>query len=53
MRAMLQTRIIDGREYLIIPVQDEIEVNGIRILPKKQEGGPEDQAPAGDEEIPF
>lgn len=32
MSEMLTTRVIDGREYLLIPVVDEIEVNGIRIL---------------------
>lgn len=35
MTSMLQTRILDGHEYLVIPIQDDIEVNGIRILPKK------------------
>jgi hypothetical protein len=49
MKDMLQTRVLDGREYLVIPIQDEIEVNGIRILPKKQ--GREDAA--GEEEVPF
>ena len=32
MADMLRTRVIDGREYLMIPVTDELEVNGIRIL---------------------
>lgn len=36
MTQMLTTRVIDGREYLLIPVVDEIEVNGIRILQTAQ-----------------
>ena len=32
MSDMLKTRVIDGMEYLLIPVTDELEVNGIRIL---------------------
>lgn len=32
MAGMLRTRVIDGLEYLLIPVSDELEVNGIRIL---------------------
>lgn len=28
---IIETRIIDGREFLLIPVSDNIEVNGIRI----------------------
>ena len=31
------TRVIDGMEYLLIPVVDELEVNGIRILQAKKE----------------
>ena len=34
MTALITTRIIDGREFLLIPIQDDIEVNGIRILPR-------------------
>jgi hypothetical protein len=34
---MIRTRVIDGMEYLIIPVVDEIEVNGIRILRSRRE----------------
>ena len=49
MKDMLKTRVLDGREYLVIPIQDEIEVNGIRILPRKQ-GGEEAGA---EEEVPF
>ncbi len=32
MTEMIKTRIIDGTEYLLIPVVDDVEVNGIRIL---------------------
>ena len=32
MADMLKPRVIDGMEYLLIPVTDELEVNGIRIL---------------------
>ena len=32
MADMLKTRVIDGMEYLLIPVTDELTVNGIRIL---------------------
>ncbi len=32
MTSMISTKVIDGREYIVIPVQDDIEVNGIRIL---------------------
>lgn len=28
---LVETRVIDGREYLLIPIADDIEVNGIRI----------------------
>lgn len=31
----LETRVIDGREYLLIPIADDIEVNGIRIRQTK------------------
>ena len=37
MADMLKTRVIDGMEYLLIPVVDELEVNGIRILQKKKD----------------
>ncbi len=32
MSAMITTKVIDGREYILIPVQDDIELNGIRLL---------------------
>ena len=54
MKEMLQTRILDGREYLIIPVQDQIEVNGIRILPRKQDPSPLQSAePSEEQGLPF
>ncbi|HAB94610.1 MAG TPA: hypothetical protein DCF49_07600, partial [Lachnospiraceae bacterium] len=37
MSSMLKTRVIEGMEYLLIPVTDELEVNGIRILQTKKE----------------
>lgn len=41
MADMIKTRFIDGIEYLTIPVADDIEVNGIRILQsrKDKDGG--------------
>lgn len=36
MADMLKTRVIDGMEYLLIPVTDELEVNGIRILQSRK-----------------
>ena len=50
MKDMVKTRVLDGREYLVIPIQDEIEVNGIRILPRKQGG---QEAAREEEELPF
>ena len=47
MTQMITTRILDGREYLLIPVQDEIEVNGIRIVSKV--GMQEDRQEEADE----
>ena len=43
MTSMITSRIIDGREYLLIPVQDDVEVNGIRILPQRVRSNPEDE----------
>ena len=37
MADMIKTRFIDGIEYLTIPVADDIEVNGIRILQSRKE----------------
>ncbi|MEE0955731.1 MAG: DUF4317 domain-containing protein [Eubacterium sp.] len=31
---LIESRMIDGQEYLVIPVSDDILVNGIRIRPK-------------------
>lgn len=28
---LVETRVIDGHEYLLIPIADDLEVNGIRI----------------------
>lgn len=30
--ALLETRVIGGQEYLLVPLSDEVELNGIRIL---------------------
>lgn len=41
---LVETRIIDGRQCLVIPVDDHIEVNGISvrtIKPAGQTGGTE------------
>lgn len=32
MTSMITTKVIDGREYILIPVQDDIELNGVRLL---------------------
>ena len=37
MADMIQTRFIDGVEYLTIPVANDIEVNGIRILQSRKD----------------
>lgn len=37
MADMIRTRFIDGIEYLTIPVADDIEVNGIRILQSRKD----------------
>lgn len=37
MSSMITTKVIDGREYILIPVQDDIELNGIRLLTTRQE----------------
>lgn len=39
MSAMITTKVIDGREYILIPVQDDIELNGIRLLTSRQPAG--------------
>ncbi|WP_130837165.1 DUF4317 domain-containing protein [Lachnoclostridium sp. Marseille-P6806] len=35
MSSMITTRILDGREFLLIPLQDDVELNGVRILSKR------------------
>lgn len=53
MSAMITTRIIDGREYILIPVQDDIELNGVRLLTTKQgsgDGGSDDDSAPFDED---
>ncbi len=32
MSSMITTKVIDGREYILIPVQEDVELNGIRLL---------------------
>ena len=39
MAAMITTKVIDGREYILIPVQDDIELNGIRLLTTRMDAG--------------
>ncbi len=34
---IVETRIIDGREYILIPVSDNLELNGIRIRNKMRD----------------
>ena len=39
---LVETKIIDGRECLVIPITDEVQVNGIRIRhahPQKDSAG--------------
>lgn len=45
MSSMITTKVIDGREYILIPVQDDIELNGIRLLTTRRDGedGDEDR----------
>lgn len=35
---LVETRIIDGRQCLVIPVDDHIEVNGINVRTMKWNG---------------
>lgn len=37
MTDMIRTEIIDGVEYLVVPVVSDIEVNGVRILSKRRD----------------
>ena len=36
--AILESRMIDGKEYLLLPISDNLEVNGIPIRRKLEEG---------------
>ena len=36
MAPIVETRVIDGIEYFLIPVSDDVEVNGIRIRSRRQ-----------------
>ncbi len=27
----LETRVIDGRKYLLVPIEDDVEVNGMPV----------------------
>ena len=42
---LVETRIIDGRQCLVIPVDDHIEVNGINVRTMKWEGKKEEPLP--------
>ena len=48
MSSMITTKVIDGRAYILIPVQDDIELNGIRLLTTRQEKR-EDEGAGSDE----
>ena len=43
MTAMISTKVIDGREYIVIPVQDDVEVNGVRILTTRKDKETEEE----------
>lgn len=45
---LVETRIIDGRQCLVIPVDDHIEVNGINVRTIRQKSGTDIQNGAGD-----
>mgnify|MGYP000404779602 CR=1 FL=1 len=36
---LLETRVIDGRKYLTIPVEEEIEVNGFGVRAQGEKQG--------------
>ena len=36
---LLETRVIDGRKYLTIPVEEEIEVNGFGVCTQGEKQG--------------
>lgn len=47
---LIETRMIDGRQCLVIPVDDHIEVNGINVRTMKRPGHIER---TGADEVPF
>lgn len=47
MSSMITTKVIDGREYILIPVQDDIELNGIRLLTTRQERSEDEEDGSG------
>lgn len=47
MSSMITTKVIDGREYILIPVQDDIELNGIRLLTTRQERSEDEEGGSG------
>ena len=55
---LVETRIIDGRQCLVIPVDDHIEVNGINVRTMKWNGSGQQREDAGDDRdeedgVPF
>ncbi|HJB47016.1 MAG TPA: DUF4317 domain-containing protein [Candidatus Mediterraneibacter surreyensis] len=40
---LIETRIIDGRQCIVIPVDDHIEVNGINVRTISRKSGPADE----------
>ncbi len=44
MSSMITTKVIDGREYILIPVQDDIELNGIRLLTTRQDRSEDEES---------
>ena len=54
---LIETRIIDGRQCLVIPVDDHIEVNGINVRTMKWNGSGQQREDEGDDReedgIPF
>ena len=54
---LVETRIIDGRQCLVIPVDDHIEVNGINVRTMKWNGSGQQREDEGDDReedgVPF
>ena len=48
MASLITTKRIDGQEFICIPVQEDIELNGVRLLTTKLGDGTEDP-----DEVPF